>query len=54
MTISDTYRSAITIATVDGAQIEDVEIDSLRSMHTGNPIFLRTGTGTSTRDIRRS
>ena len=39
-----TYRSAITIATVDGAQIEDVEIDSLRSIHTGNPIFLRTGT----------
>ena len=44
MTIFDTYRSAITIATVDGAQIEDVEIDSLRSIHTGNPIFLRTGT----------
>lgn len=44
MTIFDTYRSAVTIATVDGAQIEDVEIDSLRSIHTGNPIFLRTGT----------
>ncbi len=44
MTIYDTYRSAITIATVDGAQIEDVIIDSIRSIHTGNPIFLRTGT----------
>lgn len=44
MTIFDTYRSAITIATVDGAQIEDVEIDSLKSLNTGNPIFLRTGT----------
>ena len=44
ITIFDTYRSAITIASVDGAQIEDVEIDSLRSIHTGNPIFLRTGT----------
>ena len=44
ITIFDTYRSAITIATVDGAQIEDVVIDSIRSIHTGNPIFLRTGT----------
>ena len=43
MLIEDTYRSAITIATVDGAQIEDVEIDGLRSLHTGNPIFIRTG-----------
>ena len=43
MLIEDTYRSAITIATVDGAQIEDVEIDGLRSINTGNPIFIRTG-----------
>ena len=42
--IYDTYRSAITIATVDGATIEDVEIDGIESIHTGNPIFLRTGT----------
>ena len=42
--IYDTYRSAITIATVDGATIEDVEVDGLESIHTGNPIFLRTGT----------
>ena len=41
--IYDTYRSAITIATVDGAQIEDIEIDGIRSIHTGNPIFIRTG-----------
>lgn len=44
ITIFDTYRSAITIASVDGAQIEDVVIDSLKSLNTGNPIFLRTGT----------
>ena len=43
MEIYDTYRSAITIATVDGASIEDIEIDGLRSIHTGNPIFIRTG-----------
>ncbi len=42
--IYDTYRSAITIATVDGATIENVEIDGVESIHTGNPIFLRTGT----------
>lgn len=41
VTIYDTYRSAITIASVDGASIEDVEIDGVRSIHTGNPIFLR-------------
>ena len=41
--IYDTYRSAITIATVDGAQIEDVEIDGVQSINTGNPIFIRTG-----------
>ena len=43
MTIFDTYRSAITIATVDGSSVEDVEVDGLRSIHTGNPIFIRTG-----------
>ena len=43
MTIFDTYRSAITIASVDGGSVEDVEVDGLRSIHTGNPIFIRTG-----------
>ena len=51
--ISDTYRSAITIATVDGATIEDVEIDGIESIHTGNPIFLRTGTR-HTRDDQKA
>jgi len=41
ITIYDTYRSAITVASVDGAMIEDVEFDSIRSLHTGNPLFLR-------------
>lgn len=41
ITIHDTYRSAITVASVDGACIEDIEFDSIRSIHTGNPIFLR-------------
>lgn len=41
ITIRDTYRSAITIASVDGSQIEDIVFDSIRAYHTGNPIFLR-------------
>ncbi|MDY6377948.1 MAG: glycoside hydrolase, partial [Bacteroidales bacterium] len=41
--IIDTYRSAIEIATVDGGTIEDVEVDGLQSIHTGNPIFIRVG-----------
>lgn len=43
MTIFDTYRSAVTIASVDGGVVEDVVVDGLRSIHTGNPIFIRTG-----------
>ena len=43
MTIFDTYRSAITIASVDGGMVEDIVVDGLRSIHTGNPIFIRTG-----------
>jgi len=45
--IYDTFRSAVTIASVDGATIENIEIDGLRSTNTGNPIFLRTGSRNS-------
>lgn len=41
ITIYDTYRSAITIASVDGGALQDIVIDGLRATHTGNPIFLR-------------
>lgn len=41
ITIKDTYRSAVTIACVDGGHVEDIEVDGLRAYHTGNPIFLR-------------
>lgn len=41
ITIHNTYRSAITIASVDGAIVEDIEVDGLRSINTGNPLFLR-------------
>jgi len=41
--VYDTYRSAITFAAVDGGFVEDVVVDSLRSLNTGNVIFLRIG-----------
>ncbi len=41
--VFDTYRSAITFAAVDGGFVEDVIVDSLTSINTGNVIFLRIG-----------
>ena len=46
--IHDTYRSALTIASVDGAIIEDITVDSLRSINTGNPFFLRLASRNAT------
>lgn len=43
VTMFDTFRSAITFAAVDGAEIENILVDGVRSIHTGNVIFLRTG-----------
>lgn len=42
-TVFDTYRSAITFAAVDGGIVEDIVVDSLRSINTGNVIFLIIG-----------
>ncbi|MBN1387467.1 MAG: glycoside hydrolase [Bacteroidales bacterium] len=42
-TVYDTYRSAITFAAVDGGFVENITVDSLRSINTGNVIFLRIG-----------
>jgi len=39
--VYDTYRSAITIATPDGGNIENILVDSLYAYNTGNAIFLR-------------
>ncbi|MGB9836144.1 MAG: glycoside hydrolase family 28 protein [Candidatus Saccharicenans sp.] len=41
--VYDTYRSAITFAAVDGGFVEDVVVDGLKSINTGNVIFLRIG-----------
>lgn len=43
ITMFDTYRSAITFAAVDGAEIENILVDGVRSIHTGNVVFLRIG-----------
>ena len=43
LTIFDTYRSAITFAAVDGALIENIVVDGVRSINTGNVIYLRIG-----------
>ncbi len=42
-TIFDTFRSAITIQAVDGGLVENIVVDSLRSINTGNPIYLVVG-----------
>ena len=41
--VFDTYRSAIALEAVDGGFIENVEVDSLQVLNTGNAIFLRIG-----------
>jgi hypothetical protein len=41
--VFDTFRSAITFAAVDGGIVENIVVDSLRSINTGNVVFLRIG-----------
>jgi polygalacturonase len=43
LTIYDTFRSAITFAAVDGGQIENIVVDGVRSINTGNVFYLRIG-----------
>ncbi|HEY5391520.1 MAG TPA: glycosyl hydrolase family 28 protein [Hanamia sp.] len=43
LTVIDTYRSAIALEAVDGGFIENVLIDGVKSINTGNVIFLRVG-----------
>lgn len=42
-TVFDTYRSAIALESVDGGFLEDILVDGLKSINTGNVIFLRLG-----------
>lgn len=41
--IYDTYRSAIAIESVDGGQLENIDIQNVTAKNTGNAIFLRLG-----------
>ncbi len=41
--IYDTFRSAIAIESVDGADIENIEISDITAKNTGNAIFIRLG-----------
>jgi hypothetical protein len=43
LTIYDTFRSAITFAAVDGGEIENILVDGVRSINTGNVLYLRIG-----------
>ncbi|QDA61633.1 glycoside hydrolase family 28 protein [Hymenobacter jejuensis] len=43
LTVYDTFRSAIALETVDGAFLEDIDIQNVTAKNTGNAIFLRLG-----------
>ncbi len=47
--VFDTYRSAIALEAVDGAVIENIEIDGVQGVNIGNGIFLRAGARKGTR-----
>jgi Glycosyl hydrolases family 28 len=41
--VYNTYRSALALEAVDGAAIQDVVVDSLTAVNTGNALFIRIG-----------
>ncbi len=41
--VYDTYRSAIAIETVDGGELNDIDVKNIRGINTGNAIFVRLG-----------
>jgi hypothetical protein len=41
--VHDTFRSAIAIESVDGAQIDSIVVERIEARNTGNPLFLRLG-----------
>ncbi len=41
--VFDTNRSAIALEAVDGATIENIEVDGIRGINIGNAIFIRAG-----------
>lgn len=43
LTVYNTYRSAVTFATVDGGIIENIFVDSVHAVNVGNAFYLRIG-----------
>jgi len=41
--VYDTFRSAIALETVDGAILENIMVDGVNAVNTGNPLFIRLG-----------
>jgi polygalacturonase len=41
--VYDTFRSAIAIESVDGAEIENISVSNINAVNTGNAIFIRIG-----------
>lgn len=41
--VSDTFRSAIAIETVDGGIIDSIRVENVHAVNTGNAIFMRLG-----------
>jgi len=41
--VTDTFRSAIAIESVDGGGIDSILVERIEAVNTGNPIFLRLG-----------
>ena len=41
--VRDTFRSAIAIESVDGANIQNILVDGVEAVNTGNPLFIRLG-----------
>ncbi len=41
--VTDTFRSAVAIESVDGAQVEDINISHVDARNTGNALFMRLG-----------
>lgn len=48
--VFDTFRSAIAIECVDGGMLENVLIENVEAVNTGNAIFIRLGDRSKTRD----
>jgi polygalacturonase len=51
--VYNTFRSAIALESVDGGILEDVVIDGVRAVNTGNAIFIRLGHRKTTAPIGR-